>query len=93
MIFTSSMAAMAGSAYVATYAATKSFDIIFAEALWQELQGEGIDVLSVIAGATKTPSMLRSLESFSDRADLQLPDAVAREALDSPGRRPVVRSR
>jgi short-subunit dehydrogenase len=85
MIFTSSMAAMAGSAYIATYAATKSFDIIFAEALWQELQGEGIDVLSVIAGATKTPSMLRSLESFSERADLALPDAVAREALDHLG--------
>ena len=85
MALTSSMAAMAGSAYITTYAATKSFDIIFAEGLWQELQGDGIDVISVIAGATKTPSLVRSLESMSEREDLASPADVAREALDHLG--------
>ena len=33
MIFLSSMAALAGGSYIATYAATKSFDIVFAQSL------------------------------------------------------------
>jgi short-subunit dehydrogenase len=85
MVFMSSMAALAGSAYIATYAATKAFDIIFAEALWQEMQGDGIDVVSVIAGATDTPAMRRSLETFGDRPDLAEPSFVALEALNSLG--------
>ena len=85
MVFMSSMAALAGSAYIAMYAATKSFDIIFAEALWQEMQGEGIDVVSVIAGATNTPAMRRSIETFGNRSDLAEPLFVATEALDSLG--------
>ena len=85
MVFMSSMAALAGSAYIATYAATKAFDIIFAEALWQEMQGEGIDVISVIAGATDTPAMRRSLETFGDRSDLAEPSFVVIEALDALG--------
>jgi short-subunit dehydrogenase len=85
MVFMSSMAALAGSAYIATYAATKAFDIIFAEALWQEMQGEGIDVISVIAGATDTPAMRRSLETFGNRSDLAEPSFVATEALNSLG--------
>ena len=85
MVFMSSMAALAGSAYIATYAATKAFDIIFAEALWQEMQGDGIDVISVIAGATDTPAMRRSLETFGNRSDLAEPSFVAIEALDALG--------
>jgi short-subunit dehydrogenase len=60
IILLSSMSALAGTGYVATYAATKSFDMIFAEGLWAELRGYGVDVLGLVAGATQTPAMQRS---------------------------------
>lgn len=60
MIFLSSMAAYAGGAYIATYAATKSFDIIFAQSLWHEMAQYNVQVLGLVAGATKTPAMAAS---------------------------------
>jgi len=60
IILLSSMSALAGTGYVAAYAATKSFDMIFAEGLWAELRGYGVDVLGLVAGATQTPAMQRS---------------------------------
>lgn len=60
LILLSSMSAMAGAGYVATYAATKSFEMILAEGLHWELGREGVDVLCVVAGLTDTPAMARS---------------------------------
>ena len=88
MIFMTSMSALSGGCYVATYAATKSFDLIFAEALWQELQPDGIDVLSVIAGATDTPAMRRSNDRFGEYPGIQDPNEVASAALDHLGTGP-----
>jgi uncharacterized protein len=91
IVLMTSMAAMAGAGHIATYAATKSFELLFAEALWQELQPLGVDVTAVLAGATDTPSMRASNEAFADRAaDLAQPHDVAVEALDWLGRGPVV---
>ena len=90
MVLMSSMSALAGAGYVATYAATKSFDVILAEALWQELQPLGVDVTAVLAGATDTPAMRASNDSFADRDDLADPRALAVEALDWLGQGPVV---
>ncbi|MEH6581492.1 MAG: SDR family NAD(P)-dependent oxidoreductase [Halioglobus sp.] len=56
MMFLTSAAAFAGSAHMAIYPATKAFDHIFAEGLWHDLKPAGIDCLSLIVGATKTPS-------------------------------------
>lgn len=60
MIFLSSMAAFAGGSYVATYSATKAFDIIFPQSLWHEMAPDNINVLCLIAGATRTPAMASS---------------------------------
>ena len=38
----------------ATYAATKSFDLLLGEALWVELLGTGVDVLVVEPGPTES---------------------------------------
>jgi NADP-dependent 3-hydroxy acid dehydrogenase YdfG len=38
-------AGFAGAANMAAYAATKAFDMVFAEALWAELHDRGVDVL------------------------------------------------
>jgi short-subunit dehydrogenase len=40
--------------WFAVYAATKAFDLMFAEALWCELRGSGVDVLAVSPGETQT---------------------------------------
>jgi len=89
MIFMTSMSALSGAAYVATYAATKSFDLVLAEGLWHELRPEGVDVLAVVAGATDTPAMRASIEGFGQTMALAEPDDVAAAALAALGRGPV----
>jgi short-subunit dehydrogenase len=54
-------AGLAGGPNMAAYAATKAFDMVFAEALWAELHDTGVDVLGLILGKTDTPA-LRALE-------------------------------
>ena len=90
IVLMSSMAALAGASYIATYAATKAFDIILAEALWHELGPEGIHVCSVIAGATDTPSMRSSNDKFGDYDGLMDPNDVAVQALDHLGQGPTL---
>ncbi|MCG3171286.1 MAG: putative oxidoreductase [Pseudomonadales bacterium] len=102
IILMSSLSALAGGGYVATYAATKSFDKVLAEGLWWELGASGVDVLGLLAGATTTPAMERSSVRF-DRSDVPEANAavqtlgivpmssgdVAREALEQLGQGPV----
>lgn len=54
------MSGLVGSGYVATYAASKSFEIVLAEGLHWELQREGVDILCAVASLTNTPAMRRS---------------------------------
>jgi short-subunit dehydrogenase len=86
IVVLSSLTAFQGSPFVATYGATKSFGLAWAEALWYELAPRGVDVLAVCAGATRTPSYLRHA---TRRAPGELaPEQVAREALARLGRGP-----
>lgn len=55
IIFISSASAYQGTALVANYAATKAFNLILAEGLWDELRATGVDVLGFAPGATNTP--------------------------------------
>ena len=68
LIIVSSMSALCGSGYVATYAAAKAFEIALCEGLHWELSREGIDVLCAVAGLTDTPAMRRSGLSFTAAA-------------------------
>jgi short-subunit dehydrogenase len=102
IILMSSMSALAGGGYVATYAATKAFDRVLAEGLWWEFGPCGVDVLGLLAGATATPAMARSTVRY-DRAGTTAgqaamqklsitpmdPDDVAREALEHLGHGPI----
>ncbi len=88
IVIVSSMAGLAGSAYNSTYNAAKSFEIILAEGLWQELAPEGIDVMSVVAGATRTPSIQSSVRGVDSYPNLMEPADVARGALEHLGRGP-----
>jgi short-subunit dehydrogenase len=103
VILVSSMAGLAGGAFIAAYAASKAFEIVLAESLWYEFGTAGVDVLGLIAGATATPVMLRSGMKFgtadgdATRAGAgpttstvpMDPDEVVREALANLGRGPV----
>ena len=60
IILMSSLAGTQGSPYVATYAATKAFNLVLAEGLWDELRDRGVDVIACRAGATRTPAFERS---------------------------------
>jgi short-subunit dehydrogenase len=55
IIFISSASAFQGTALVANYAATKAYNLILAEGLWDELRNSGVDVLGFAPGATNTP--------------------------------------
>lgn len=55
-------AGLAGGPNMVAYGASKAFDMVFAEALWAELNGSGVDVLGLILGKTDTPA-LRRLEA------------------------------
>jgi len=85
MILMSSLASLCGNHYQATYAATKAFDTVLAEGLWHELAPEGVDVLGVLAGATRTPAMLATEGNFGEAMD---PAEVAAGALDHLGKGP-----
>ncbi|MDB4966540.1 MAG: putative short chain dehydrogenase [Myxococcales bacterium] len=88
LLLMASMAAAQGSPLVATYAASKAFDLVLAEGLWEELGKHGVDVLACRAGATRTPNYEASRPS--GRVPIMEPAAVVRRALDSLGKRPSV---
>ena len=54
LIFTGSVAGSQPLPLHAVYSATKVFDNFLGEALWGELQGTGIDSLSLLPGSTET---------------------------------------
>jgi short-subunit dehydrogenase len=89
ILLVTSMVALSGSAHVATYAATKAFDWIFAQSLWHELEPHGVDALAAVVSMTKTPSLLASNPRFPPGVQAAEPDDVAPGALDFLGRGPV----
>jgi uncharacterized protein len=90
IILVSSLSGFQGHAMVGTYAATKAFDLVLGEALWEELRGHGVDVLAFCPGATRTPAFVatnpRPTGSLS--APLMDPEATVAEALAALGRGP-----
>ena len=60
IVLLSSMAGFQGSPLISNYAATKAYNMILAEGLWDEFRESGVDVLACCAGATRTPNYLRS---------------------------------
>jgi short-subunit dehydrogenase len=86
MIFMTSTSAIAGGAYIATYCASKSFELVLGEALWIELGQSNVDVLVAMAGLTDTPAMHATgphLDGTSYR--MMTPVEVVDEALEALG--------
>ncbi len=87
IILLSSMAGLQGAPMLAMYGATKSFDRVLAEGLWEELRAEGIDVIACCAGATRTPTYEAS-KPVSDPAIIMETEPVVRETLAALGKTP-----
>jgi hypothetical protein len=89
IVLVTSMVALSGSAHVAAYAASKSFDWVLAQSLWHELQPHGVAALAAVVGMTRTPSLLASQPTFPAGIPPMEPGEVALGALDFLGRGPV----
>jgi short-subunit dehydrogenase len=82
IVLLSSLTAFWGSPWVATYGATKAFNLSLGEALAHEFSESGVDVVVSCAGATSTPGFLKAVEGRKAPASMT-PEAVARETLDA----------
>jgi len=87
VILMSSLSGNVGSAQLAVYAASKAFALVLADALWAELHPQGVDVLAVQPGSTRTPGWLSSQPAGDDMQGLPVmePADVVREALAALG--------
>jgi uncharacterized protein len=92
IVLMSSLSAFQGSAYISTYSATKAFNIVLAEGLWEEWRKHGVDVLACVSGAVKTPNYIASEpEPTGGLGDLTMnPEQVVQEAFDALGKQPYV---
>lgn len=92
ILLMSSLSAYQGSAYISTYAATKAFNIVLAEGLWEEWRQRGVDVMVCVSGAVKTPNYLASEpEQTGGLGDMSMdPEQVVTEALTMLGKKPYV---
>lgn len=88
LVLLSSLTAFQGSPFVTTYGATKAFNLTFAEGLWFELKQRGVDVLSVCAGATRTPNLMKAAPGGAP--GMLEPAQVVTEALDRLGGGPTM---
>lgn len=84
LIFLSSVVAYAGLPAWSNYAATKAHNLLFAEGLSAELERDGVDVLAVCPGFTRTE--LLPLSRFGRMLSIK-PRRVARLALRKLGRK------
>ena len=84
LVLMSSLTAFHGSPFIATYGATKAFNLVLGEGLWFELRARGVDVLACAAGATRTPGFLKA--SPHGEPGMIEPAQVVEEALGRLGR-------
>jgi short-subunit dehydrogenase len=88
IIMLSSASAVMGTAFVANYAATKAYNHILGESLWYEMQQSGVDVLSLLVGATRTPGWEHSNPKITPPGKVLSSDEVVQEAFHALGRYP-----
>jgi short-subunit dehydrogenase len=90
MVLMSSLSGFAGTALLASYAASKAFTTVLGETLWTELHPRGVDVLVCAAGATSTPTFEQRTPA-DKRAQVYplAPEAVAEGALANLARGPL----
>jgi uncharacterized protein len=88
IVLMTSLAASQGGPLLASYAASKAFNLVLAEGLWAELRARGVDVVGCRAGATRTPGYASSQPKRA--ISLMEPEPVVERALSALGRGPSV---
>lgn len=83
IILTSSVEGLLGCPYSAAYSSTKALVKSLGEALWGELNPEGIDVLTLCPGATETEALAKSGIDMATMPDIMTAQAVVRLTLDN----------
>lgn len=86
---TASTAALQPCPFFATYAATKAFDLSFANALWAELKPKGVDVIAICPGYTKTEFQEVAGIDKEFKGVWRMPEQVVDTCLRGLGRGPV----
>jgi hypothetical protein len=89
IVLMSSAAGSQGGPWLSSYAASKAFNIVLGEALWDELSASGVDVVVCRAGATRTPGY-ESSKPRPSRVPLLDPNFVVERTLAALGRGPSV---
>lgn len=83
VLLVGSLAGYVGTSTEAVYAGAKAFSRVFAEGLWAELAPQGVDVLELVLGVTRTPAMERAgLDLDLPGLTVSDPADVAREGLE-----------
>jgi len=88
MVVMASMAGLQGTPVLATYAATKAFDLVLAEGLWHEFSQHGVHVIGSAAGAIADPNLAK-VKTKKAPGTLS-PEAVVAETLAALGSGPRV---
>ncbi len=86
IILMGSMTGLQGSPRLASYAASKAFLRVLGESLWGELREHGVDAMTCVAGATRTPGFESS--GADAKGVVMEPRAVVEEALAGLGKHP-----
>ncbi|MFM8303035.1 MAG: SDR family NAD(P)-dependent oxidoreductase [Actinomycetota bacterium] len=90
MVLISSLAGISGADGTVAYSAAKAFDLVLAQGLWAELAPRGVDVIGLVLGNVRTPTLLASGARFDpDDFPGMEPDDVAREGLARLGQAPM----
>ncbi len=91
VVVMSSGAGLGGQPWLVMYSATKAFEINFAESLWAEWEGSGVDMIGVAAPTMDTPTLRRATEGTGfDVGNAYDPADVVHQALAKLGREPLL---
>jgi uncharacterized protein len=88
LVLMSSVAGFQGAPQLATYAASKAFNIVLGESLWGELRTDGVDVVTSCAGAIRTPNYAKA--AGTEAPGILDARVVAERSLDALGDGPIV---
>ena len=91
IVLMSSLSSSQGSALITNYTATKAYNRLLAEGLWEELRTQGVDVIACSPSAVSTPNYIASApRSGRISASTMTPHAVVSETLVALGKQPVI---
>lgn len=84
LLLVGSGACYGGGSFLATYSASKAFELCFSEGLWAELKPHNVDVLYLVLTRTDTPAFRKLLEEkgLPVPSGLAQPDDVAELGLE-----------